>query len=81
MNPFFKRGGNFNNSSNAGVFYFNNDNGGSNNNNGFRVVALRYQFKYEKYFIPEGQIFKEIAESFLLRLLGYCKMRKIFKRK
>ena len=37
-NPFFIRGGNFNNSSNAGLFYFNNANGGTNNNYGFRPV-------------------------------------------
>ena len=37
-NPFFKRGGNYNNGTNAGVFYFNNNNGNSNSNNSFRVV-------------------------------------------
>ena len=45
-NPFFKRGGNYNNGSNAGVFNSNNNNGNGNNNNSFRVVlggaALRY---------------------------------------
>ena len=41
-NPFFKRGGNYNNTSNAGVFNFNNNNGNSNSNNGFRLVlAIR----------------------------------------
>lgn len=38
-NPFFKRGGNYDNS-NAGSFYFNNNNGNSNNNNGSRVVCV-----------------------------------------
>ena len=36
-NPFFNRGGNYNNETNAGVFYFNNDNGNDWNNNSFRV--------------------------------------------
>ena len=39
-NPFFKRGGNYNNTSNAGLFYFNNNNGNSNSNNGFRPVLV-----------------------------------------
>lgn len=39
-NPFFLRGGNYNNGSNAGPFYFNNNNGGGNNNNSFRVVLF-----------------------------------------
>ena len=38
-NPFFIRGGNYNNETNAGVFYFNNDNGNDWNNNSFRVVV------------------------------------------
>jgi hypothetical protein len=38
-NPWFKRGGNSNNGSNAGVFASNNNNGNGNNNVGFRVVA------------------------------------------
>ena len=38
-NPFFNRGGNYNNETNAGVFYFNNDNGNDWNNNTFRVVV------------------------------------------
>ena len=42
--PFFNRGGNYNNDSNAGVFYFNRNTGEANDNNGFRVVVpvLRY---------------------------------------
>ena len=42
--PFFIRGGNYNDKSDAGVFYFNNDNGNDNNDIGFRVVVpvLRY---------------------------------------
>ena len=49
-NPFFKRGGNYNNGSNAGVFYFNNNNGNSNSNNSFRpvLVALRYNEKFKR---------------------------------
>ena len=44
-NPFFIRGGNYNNTSNAGVFNFNNNNGNNNSNNSFRVVlpVLRYE--------------------------------------
>ena len=38
-NPFFNRGGNYNNS-NAGVFYFNNNNGNANSNNSFRPVLV-----------------------------------------
>lgn len=38
-NPVFKRGGNYNNGSNAGLFNFNRNNGIANNNNGFRVVC------------------------------------------
>ena len=37
-NPWFKRGGNYNNGANAGTFNFNNNNGNANNNNGFRSV-------------------------------------------
>ena len=37
-NPWFKRGGNYNNTTNSGAFNFNNNNGGSNSNNGFRLV-------------------------------------------
>ena len=49
-NPFFKRGGNYNNGTNAGVFYFNNNNGNSNSNNSFRpvLVALRYNEKFKR---------------------------------
>ena len=39
-NPFFIRGGNYNNGSNAGPFYFNNNNGWGNNNYSFRVVLF-----------------------------------------
>lgn len=37
-NPWFERGGNANNGSNAGLFASNNNNGNANNNIGFRVV-------------------------------------------
>ena len=39
-NPVFKRGGNYNNGSNAGLFNFNNNNGDSNSNNSFRPVCV-----------------------------------------
>ena len=39
-NSFFKRGGNYNNDTDAGLFYFNNNNGNSNINNGFRVALV-----------------------------------------
>ena len=39
-NPFFKRGGNYGNTSGAGLFYFNRNNGNSNYNNGFRSVLV-----------------------------------------
>ena len=43
-NPFFKRGGNYNNGSNAGVFNFNNNNGNANSNNSFRMcLAIWYK--------------------------------------
>ena len=37
-NPWFERGGNWNNGTNAGVFNSNNNNGNNNYNNGFRVA-------------------------------------------
>ena len=37
-NPWFQRGGNWNNGTNAGVFNSNNNNGNNNYNNGFRVA-------------------------------------------
>jgi len=41
-NPWFNRGGNYNNGVLAGPFNFNNNTGGANGNIGFRlVVALR----------------------------------------
>ena len=39
-NPFFKRGGNYGNTSGAGLFYFNRNNGTSNYSNGFRSVLV-----------------------------------------
>ena len=50
-NPFFIRGGNYNNDTNAGVFYFNNNTGNNNSNNSFRVVVpvLRYRGKLKMY--------------------------------
>ena len=46
-NPFFERGGGYNNDTNAGVFLFNNINGNNNNTISFRVVVpvLRYKGK------------------------------------
>ena len=51
-NPFFERGGNYNNGSDAGLFYFNNNNGNANSNNSFRVVVpvLRYKGKLKNIF-------------------------------
>ncbi len=43
-NPWFERGGNYNNGSNAGLFYANNDNGNANNNNAFRVALAPLQY-------------------------------------
>ena len=37
-NPVFKRGGNYNNGTNAGVFASNNNSGDANSNNSFRPV-------------------------------------------
>lgn len=54
-NPFFIRGGNYSNTTNAGVFYFNNSNGTANTNNSFRVVVpvLRcYENLKQKRFSP-----------------------------
>ena len=39
-NPFFKRGGNYNNGTNAGVFYFNYYNGYSSSGDSFRPVLV-----------------------------------------
>ena len=39
-NPFFVRGGGYNNGTAAGVFYFHNDDGNSNSNNSFRPVLV-----------------------------------------
>ena len=49
-NPFFIRGGNYNNTTNAGLFYFNNNNGNSNSNNGFRPVLVALRYKERKIF-------------------------------
>ena len=38
--PFFNRGGNYSNGTNAGVFYFNNNNGNSNGSISFRPVLV-----------------------------------------
>ena len=38
--PFFLRGGNYNDGTNAGVFYFNNNNGNSNGSISFRPVLV-----------------------------------------
>ena len=48
--PFFNRGGNYSNGTNAGVFYFNNNNGNSNGSISFRpvLVALRYNEKFKR---------------------------------
>ena len=37
-NPWFKRGGNYNNTSNAGVFNFNNNTGDANGVAGARMI-------------------------------------------
>ena len=44
-NPWFKRGGNYNNGAFAGAFAFNRNTGGVNTNNGFRVVLAYYYDK------------------------------------
>ena len=46
-NPWFIRGGNWNNGSESGAFAFNNTNGNANSNNGFRVV-LAPDYKYKR---------------------------------
>ena len=48
-NPWFKRGGNFNNGTGAGVLYFNRNNGNANSNNGSRVVLAYYDIM--KYIV------------------------------
>ena len=68
-NPFFIRGGNYNNGTNAGVFNFNNNNGNSNSNNSFRMcLAIWYKkvsyiclrisigYKYHTRFIPSFMV-------------------------
>ena len=65
-NPFFKRGGNYSNSSgNAGVFYTNYDNGSANSNYGFRVALCPCTSIHirSKTSVPDGYLFKESAES------------------
>ena len=44
-NPWFKRGGNYNNGANAGAWNFNNNNGNVNSNNSFRSVARLQYYK------------------------------------
>ena len=43
-NPWFNRGGNYNNGSNAGAFNFSNSNGGVNNNSFRAVLSQRLQY-------------------------------------
>ena len=44
-NPWMRRGGNYNNGSNAVAFNWDNNNGNANNNNGFRaVLSQRLQY-------------------------------------
>ena len=43
-NPWFRRGGNFNNGSASGVFAFNHDNGNANGNISFRSVLARLRY-------------------------------------
>ena len=67
-NPFFIRGGNYNNDTNAGVFYFNRNNGNNNSNNSFRVVVpvLRYRGKLKnirKSFPPMRNMFTDILQE------------------
>ena len=57
-NPWFKRGGNYNNGANAGAFNFDNDNGNANNNNGFRSVVSFVTTVYERNL--QYLIFKDI---------------------
>ena len=40
--PWFKRGGNYNNDSNAGFANFNNNSSTRNNNNSFRAILTDY---------------------------------------
>ena len=45
-NPWFNRGGNASNSTNAGAFNSNNNNGNANNSNSWRgVLVARLQYK------------------------------------
>ena len=49
-NPWFIRGGNYNNGSNTGAFNFNNNTGGVNSNNSFRLIlAPRLPYKNESF--------------------------------
>ena len=50
-NPFFIRGGNYNNGSNTGVFNFNNNNGNSNNNNNSFRMCLAIWYKIVRLYL------------------------------
>jgi len=50
-NPWFKRGGNYNNGANAGAWNSNNNNGNANNNNSFRSVARLQYYKIIRIII------------------------------
>ena len=54
-NPWFKRGGNWNNGTESGAFAFNNNSGTTNTNNSFRVVlAPRLQYNIYLIIIIQG---------------------------
>ena len=81
-NPFFKRGGNYNNGTNAGVFYFNNNNGNSNSNNSFRpvLVALRYNEKFKRrIFLLIKYVYGHILGSIKEVLFLWYKINKNIK--
>ncbi len=47
-NPFFYRGGNYNDGTIAGAFSFSYDNGNPNGNHGFRPVLVSLRYKEKK---------------------------------
>ena len=77
-NPFFNRGGNYWNTSNAGLFAFNRTNGNSNYNNGFRPVLVATSIhKILKEINLRWVIFKDITERKANSCSITVKMKKV----
>ena len=77
-NPFFIRGGRFDNNSNAGLFTFNRSDGNSNYRDGFRPVLVATSIhKILKEINLRWVIFKDITERKANSCSITIKMKKV----